>query len=76
MVSVSGLLFSGLALIAAVNAVPSPEVQSLQKMNHYNKMVESNFEIQPRGCTDTCCSGPASCCSVNGCIWRDGRCNC
>ncbi|OBZ86809.1 hypothetical protein A0J61_05142 [Choanephora cucurbitarum] len=76
MVSVSNLLFSGLVLIAGISAVPSPEVQSLQKMEHYNKMVESNFAIQPRGCTDTCCSGAASCCRINGCEWKDRRCKC
>ncbi|KAI8375567.1 hypothetical protein BD560DRAFT_445833 [Blakeslea trispora] len=49
MVSVSSLFFSGIVLIAGVSAVPKAEVQSLQKMEHYKKMVESNFEIQPRG---------------------------
>ncbi|KAI8062354.1 uncharacterized protein B0P05DRAFT_590533 [Gilbertella persicaria] len=71
MVSVSNILLAGFALVMAVSAVPSPDVHALQKMEEYKKIVESNYTLQPRSCTDTCCSGAASCCTVNGGVWKD-----
>ncbi|KAI8375571.1 hypothetical protein BD560DRAFT_392717 [Blakeslea trispora] len=74
MVSISNLLICGLALIVGVNALPSAEVHSLTENKEFNAVVASNFQVQPAGCTDGCCSSARQCCTLLGGVFKNGKC--
>ncbi|KAI8357848.1 hypothetical protein EDC96DRAFT_243339 [Choanephora cucurbitarum] len=74
MVSVSSLFFCGLAFVVVVNALPAPETHSLKENHEFNAIVASNFQIQPAGCTDGCCSSARQCCTLIGGTMKNGKC--
>jgi hypothetical protein len=62
-------------LLSLVNAGNVKEINENSGMINY-RLMESKKFIEKRGCTDLCCNGKASCCTVNGGIYRAKTCSC